>query len=291
MSKNVLQGAKIYTLVVDDSGYSNNLYAQHGVSFLIDVKINDENKRILFDVSQSAEPILHNMDILNLDPKTIDMIFLSHCHYDHTKGLVGMLKAIDSNNIPIIAHPDIFRECITLGPNIENKGITEENSKEKIEEQGGNLLLIKSASPLMEGVMSTGEIENRYDFEDVGINQYTIKNGDLVKDDAPDDMSLILRFSDGIVVVSGCSHAGIAGIVKKAMEVTDESKVKAVTGGFHLLDAEAKRIEKTVDKFQEFGVEKVCAGHCTGLSAECTFKRNWKENFEKLSCGKVFEFK
>ncbi|MFW5928298.1 MAG: MBL fold metallo-hydrolase [Thermoplasmatota archaeon] len=291
MTYNDIEKAKIYTLIVNDSGYTQSLlYGLHGVSFLIDVETKKERKRILFDTGQSAEPILHNMKILGLDPQTIDMIFLSHCHYDHTKGLVGMLKAIKKDNIPIIAHPDIFRECMDLDSSIKIKGITNENSEKKIREEGGHLLLVDSPFSLMDGVISTGEIEDRYDFEDVSSNKYTIENGNIVEDRTPDDMSLILKFSNGIVVVSGCSHAGIVSIVRKAVKVTDKSNVKGVIGGFHLLNSNMERIETTKNKFQEFGVKKVYAGHCTGLRAESTFQKNWKENFEKLQCGKIFEF-
>ncbi|MEA1964365.1 MAG: MBL fold metallo-hydrolase, partial [Candidatus Aerophobetes bacterium] len=102
------ESVKIYTLLEDYAGYETSFYAQHGISFLIDVKNKSLSKRILFDVGQSATPILHNMELLGINPNTIDMIFLSHCHYDHTGGLVEILKSV-KEGVPIVAHPDIFR--------------------------------------------------------------------------------------------------------------------------------------------------------------------------------------
>ena len=116
------------------------------------------------------------------------------------------------------------------------------------------------------------------------------KDGELVEDEALDDMSLVLQFSDNIVVISGCSHAGISRIIRKSVKVTGESDIRAVIGGFHLLNADEERIEKTKDEFKEFDVEKIHAGHCTGLRAECTFQKNWGTDFEKLRCGKIFKF-
>lgn len=90
-----VKSVTIYTLLDDYAGYETSFYAQHGASFLIDAEAKDVEKKILFDVGQSAQPILHNMKILNIDPKAIDMIFLSHNHYDHTGGLVDILKAVE----------------------------------------------------------------------------------------------------------------------------------------------------------------------------------------------------
>jgi len=80
--------AKITTLVEDYSGYESSFWAQHGVSFLIEVTSGDTSKKVLFDTSQSSVPILHNMKNLGLAPGTIALIVISHCHYDPTGGLV-----------------------------------------------------------------------------------------------------------------------------------------------------------------------------------------------------------
>lgn len=284
-------GVKIYTLLEDCAGYGTSLYAQHGISFLLDIRAKSARKRVLFDVGQSAEPILHNMEIMGIDPKAIDMVFLSHCHYDHTGGLVEMLKAIRKKDIPIVAHPKIFRVNLAIFPYLRHAGL-KENTKGEVERHGGRWILVKNTMRLMEGVMTTGEIsrEERVDFEKEATSFYSVENGELAEDSMLDDVSLVIRTPSGLVVISGCSHAGIVSIIKKSMEISGSEKVKAVIGGFHLIDAGKERMEKVIKSFENLGVEKIYTGHCTGLEAECRLLNAFGENFEKLCCGKVMEF-
>jgi 7,8-dihydropterin-6-yl-methyl-4-(beta-D-ribofuranosyl)aminobenzene 5'-phosphate synthase len=86
-----VDGLTIYTLLEDYAGYETTFYGQHGVYFLLDVVTGNMRRRILFDAGQSGKPILYNMEKMGLNPKEIDMIFLSHCHYDHSGGLVEIL--------------------------------------------------------------------------------------------------------------------------------------------------------------------------------------------------------
>ncbi len=282
----------IYTIIEDYAGYDTPFYAQHGICFLLEIVSKEIKKRILFDTGQSAEPILYNMKILGIDPKTIDMIFLSHCHYDHTQGLVGILKEIKKTDIPIVAHPEIFRSNFVLSPSKRQIGMLEENTRENIEKNGGKLVLASDPFQLMNGVLSTGEIRNRIEFEeDRSAVFYTLKNQKICKDNMSDDMSLILKLSDGIVVVSGCSHAGIVSITSKARKLTRNSEIKAIIGGFHLIDAEEEKIDRTISELKRMNVQKIFTGHCTGLKAECAFQKVWKDKFEKLYSGKIISFK
>lgn len=282
----------IYTIIEDHAGYDAPFYAQHGICFLLEIVSKEIKKRILFDTGQSAEPILHNMKILGIDPKTIDMIFLSHCHYDHTKGLNKMLEAIGKYNIPIVAHPEIFRSNFVLSPFKRQIGMLEENTRENIEKNGGKLVLTSDPFQLMNGVLSTGEIKDRIEFEEEGSTEfYTLKNQKVCKDNMPDDMSLILKLSDGILVISGCSHAGIVSITNKARKIAGNSGIKAIIGGFHLIDAKEEKIDRTINELKRMGVQNIFTGHCTGLKAECAFQKVWRDKFEKLYSGKIISFK
>ncbi|WP_297437804.1 MBL fold metallo-hydrolase [Thermococcus sp.] len=273
---------RIYTLVEDYSGYESPFLAQHGISFLIEAR----GRRILFDTGQSAEPLLHNMELLELEPRNVDYVFLSHCHYDHTGGLKGVLESI-GRRVPVIAHPDIFRPHFITEPYLRSVGIPFRRSE--IEELG-ELILTPEPLEIINGtIYSTGEVREREGFEESELTVYTLQNGRLVRDSLMDDMSLVIRGPDGLVVVSGCSHAGIVSIVRHAIKMTGERHVKAVVGGFHLINAGRARIERTVKAFLEMGVEQVYTGHCTGLRAEAAFMDAYGKGFHKLHSGMVID--
>jgi 7,8-dihydropterin-6-yl-methyl-4-(beta-D-ribofuranosyl)aminobenzene 5'-phosphate synthase len=289
--KNVgkVESATVYTLLDDYSGYDPSFYGQHGLSFLIDVIAGSARKRILFDTGQSGKPILYNMGKMGLNPKHIDMVFLSHCHYDHTGGLIEMLRAIDET-VTVIAHPSIFRRNLKE-QNFRHVGVYD--SKEEIEKYGAKWILDSHPRKLMDGVITTGEIPigERVDFErETTSSLYTIVDGKLVQDDMLDDVSIAIKTGESLVVVSGCSHAGIVSIVKRSMQVTGSDRIKAVVGGYHLIDAKRERIEQTVKNLEDLRVEKIYTGHCTGIKAECSLLSEFGVNFEKLHSGKVMRF-
>lgn len=280
----------IFVLAEDHVGYDSLFWAQFGTSFLLSCKTNNVKKNILFDAAISAEPILHNMNLLGLDPKKdIDMIAISHCHFDHTAGLVGMLKEIDKQNIPIIAHPGIFRTVVEMESYLWSIGLTSENNRKRIEAEGGKWLLAKESVKIAPGVMTSGEIERNFE-KKVTLDSYNLENGSLVRDEILDDTSLYLNTNEGLVVVSSCSHAGIVNIVKQGIKLTGKKRVKAVIGGFHLIDADEERIKRTVDTLKDLGVEKIYTGHCTGLKAEAVFLDSFGDKFEELYSGKVLNF-
>ena len=274
---------RVTVLVEDYSGYESPFLAQHGVSFLVE----KGNRSILFDTGQSAEPILYNMKLLGIDPKSIDYVFLSHCHYDHTGGLLGMLKAI-GKRVPLIAHPTIFRRHFVVKPYLREVGVP--FRREEIEKLA-ELYLTSEPIEIVSDIHSTGEIKVRETFEEDKIGVYTIEGGRIVEDKLLDDMSIVAKTPEGLVVISGCSHAGIVSIVKHAINLTGEGKVRAVVGGFHLINASEERIKRTVEEFQRLGVEEVYTGHCTGLRAEAEFLRAYGKRFHKIHSGMVIEFR
>lgn len=231
------------------------------------------------------------MDFLNLDPREVDLIFLSHCHDDHVGGLVGMLKSI-GKEIPVVAHEDIFRPHLVMKPQLKHVGVGS-NVRREVEKEGGNWILASEPIKLMEGILTTGEIsvEEREPFErNTYKGLYTMREGGLVNDPLLDDTSLIARTPTGLVIISGCSHAGIVSIAKRSVKLTGEKKIRAIIGGFHLISAEQERIVKVISSLKGLEVEKIYTGHCTGLDAECMFRRELGNNFEKLQCGKIMEF-
>lgn len=275
------------TVLVDDyAGYETSFLAQHGISILLDVKSGETEKRILMDVGQSSVPILHNMGILDINPASIDMVFLSHCHYDHTKGLVEILRSIGKEWLPIVAHPTIFRPNFVLKPYLRHIGVTGENREDQVKQNGGCPVLIKEPFELLPGVVSSGEVERTTDFEMSSLGACNVENGKLQRDQMQDDMSLIVNIRNtGLVIVTGCAHAGIVNIIRHSIKLTRVQRIEGVIGGLHLIDAGAERIEKTAQALAEIGPGWVLAGHCTGFAASNRISTTLGDRFGLLHAG------
>ncbi len=277
---------RVYVLADDYAGYSSHFIAQHGASYLIELyEESDVICRILFDTAIYGDIVIKNMDLLGKKTEEVDLIVLSHCHYDHTGGLIEILKAINKRGIPIIAHPSIFRPHFVLEPKMQHVGMPE-GFKREAEEYGCTWVLVNRPIKIAKNTMVTGEVEREVEFEKTPtLKLYTVKNGELVPDEMLDDMSLVIDTDEGIIVISGCSHAGIINIVYKAMKITGNDNIKAIIGGLHLIDAKEERIKKTVDYLVKLNVKKLFVGHCTGLKAECELLRRFSSKFKKLYTG------
>jgi len=283
---------KVTILAEDSVLYESPFLGQHGISFFIEAQKGNVKRSILVDVGQNHEALMHNMKLLGIDPSAIDAIVLTHCHYDHTQGIAEMLKAIGRKNIPIIAHPETFRLNFVIDPFLRHVGVMNEDSKEKIEENGGILFLSRDPIQIMPGLTTTGEVKRSTDFEDVTIPLKTINpEGRIIEDRMMDDISVVANIrNEGIVILTGCSHAGIVNIVKHSIDLAGIKKIKAVIGGFHLIDATSERIEKTVKALSEQDIELISAGHCTGFEAQVELYKTFGKKFCPLHTGMKFEF-
>jgi len=278
--------AEVTCVVVDDAGYDTTFLGQFGLSILLDVASGDVTRRFLVDTGLSHEALLHNMGILGIDPKSIDYIFLTHCHYDHTGGLGGLLDET-RDGVFVVGHPEIFRSCYTVKPSMRYIGMPEGCGRETIESKGGHLVLASAPIEFMPGVVSTGEVERVTGYEPPE-NVFIIGEEGLVRDPELDDMSLAVNVKDkGLVIIAGCSHAGIVNIMKQTRRITGIDKIAAVIGGFHLRIAGEEQLSKTVEELSKAGL--VCAGHCTGFGALKAISEEMGDRFKLLQCGTRLE--
>lgn len=288
-----LNKLKITVIAEDSVLYESPYLGQHGISFLITAERNSIQKTVLVDVAQNSSALLENMHMLDITPSSIDAVVLTHCHYDHTQGLAKVLRKIGKKDIPVIGHPDIFRPNFITNPYLRPVGVMDGDRQADIENSGGSLYLTKNPLEIMPGLFTTGEVERTTDFEEVGISLSTIENGQVKPDLMLDDISLIANVKKkGVVITTGCSHAGIVNIAKQAVKLVGTDKIHGIIGGFHLIEATGSvkdRIKNTAQALKKFDPDWIYAGHCTGFLAQVEFYNTFKDRFTPLHTGMIVE--
>ena len=288
--KHRLKRLKITVIAEDSVGYDSPYLGQHGISFLLTAERDDVVKNILVDVAQDSAALIENINRMQIAISCIDAVVLTHCHYDHTRGIAKILREIGGKDIPVIAHPDIFRTHFISDPYLRSIGIMDGDRREDIESSGGILYLAGNALEIMPGLISTGEVKRITDFEEVGMNLFTIENGQVKGDLMKDDISVVANVrGKGLVIVTGCSHAGIVNIIQQSIKLTGTKKIHGIIGGFHLIEASEERIQKTALALKKFNPDWVYAGHCTGFRAQVELYNIFKERFSPLHTGMIVE--
>lgn len=281
---------KITVLVDNVVPFATQLIGEHGLSIFVQVQNGNNQYNILLDTGKSQRVLLENMEKLNISVDSIDAVFLSHCHYDHTGGLEGFIKN-RSQKTQIISHPSLFRNNFRFDEGIKSLGLPSRVSQDSLVNEEAELFFAKNPFELYPGVLSSGQINRKTDFEGKGMNTFQLdpESGKIIKDILLDDMALIVNVKDkGLLILTGCSHSGIVNIIHHARDITGIDKVYGVFGGFHLVNAEETTIQKTANEILIFSPEILAAGHCTGFKAMSYFNNHFN-NFWPLGVGSVYK--
>jgi 7,8-dihydropterin-6-yl-methyl-4-(beta-D-ribofuranosyl)aminobenzene 5'-phosphate synthase len=264
--------------------------AEPGFSALISTlkKNNNDKNTYLFDAGVSENGVIHNADLLGISFDQIDGIILSHGHFDHFTGLANVLKRISSkrsSTVDIFSHPDAFLrrwEIYPDGKRARLPFLDEKQLKERgatIHKNSGVTLLPTDTSS---SLLITGEIPRNSGFEKGFPFQYAEnpngntygdeKNLDLVPDPlVKDDQAIVANVRDkGLIIITGCGHAGIINTVNYVQKVTGIDKVYAVIGGFHLPADDGifeGAIDSTLNELQKIDPEYIIPCHCSGWKA------------------------
>jgi 7,8-dihydropterin-6-yl-methyl-4-(beta-D-ribofuranosyl)aminobenzene 5'-phosphate synthase len=255
--------------VLTENCAGSGFLAEHGLSYLIE----HDGEKILFDAGHT-DVFLRNAETLGVDiQKEVKTVVLSHGHWDHGDGLQYIKNKV------LITHPGVF---IKRSRQKDNSSIGLKLSQKEFEEKF-TLILAKNPYFISDNIIFLGEIPRQNDFE----SKETSFSGELGKSDfVNDDSAIVVIDTDGLVVITGCSHAGICNIIEYACKVTGIEKVKTVIGGFHLKhnDLQTQQTIKFLEKKQ---ITKIHPSHCTQYSAMVAFSEAFK--IEQVKTGMVFD--
>ncbi len=263
-------GARVEAPLMLDKNLPRYLVGEHGFSALVTVTKAGRTRRVMFDAGLSIDGLAHNLDVLQLDVAEVEAIVLSHGHFDHIGGLNGMIDRFGARRLPMLLHPDFWLRRRIAVPGQEPFELF---APGRAGIEGAGFAIVEGAQPslLLDGsVLITGEVARATEFERGFSAHQARRDGAWTPDPLIlDDQALIVNVRDrGLVVLTGCGHAGVVNIVRHAMTLTGESRLHALIGGFHLSGpAFEPVIPATVAALKDHAPSMVVPGHCTGFAA------------------------
>lgn len=271
-----------------DAHSKPQLRAEHGVSMLVTTYEGGSKDSFLFDTGVTVDGVLHNMDVLEIKGNELHAVVLSHGHTDHTRGLIGFIKRYGRPKVPIVLHPDAYLKRKNVQPDGHesqhippSKRDLEGEDVEIIEERGPSMVIGGRA-------LVTGQIPRTTPFEKGSPAQVAWIDGKWQPDPwIHDDQAIVLNVKNkGLVVLTGCGHAGVVNTLRCARELTGVDQVHAVIGGFHLTGpAFEPIITPTIQALKEFIPSVIVPQHCTGWKATHLIAREFPGSFIPNSVG------
>ncbi len=268
------------------------LIAEHGLSKYVIIQKGKTKYSLLYDLGLNPETLSHNAEVLKLDLSSIDVILMSHGHVDHTGGLKSLNKKF-KRRIPILLHPDAFLKRKVIFPDGSSANLPPP-SRTNLNDAGLEVVESKDPSILIENLaLYTGEVSRKTDFEKGFPIHYKSTRGGWEPDPLiHDDQALIMNVKNkGLVILTGCGHAGIINIVNHAKELTGVDKVHALVGGLHLSGGIFEPvIPKTVETLKLISPKVVIPSHCTGWKAIHAIANTMPDAFVQNSVGTRYVF-
>ena len=222
--------------VSPDSGVPDALIAEPGFSALVRIEKAGRARTLLFDTGVSPGGMVENMRRLGIAPADLEVIVLSHGHWDHVTGMEGLVRALGRTHLPVMIHPEFWNRRRVRFPGLEPAELPA-TSRSALEEMGFAIVEERQPSFLLDGaVLITGEVDRTTAFETGFQGHEAMRDGEWQADPLIlDDQALVVSLGDrGLVILSGCGHAGIVNTVRYARKLTGTDAVAAIVGGFHL---------------------------------------------------------
>ena len=251
---------KDFKITILSTMLSDSHIGEWGFSAMIEF----DGKRILFDAGSRENTVVQNAKELNINLDNIDNIYLSHNHKDHTGGLITLKKEYPNS----FKNAHVGEGIFYSRPNSEGDDNYILSNKNTLENLGIKFISHKNPTQLIPGLWTTGQVPRKYDEKNwSGVSKMIDSKGNIVEDIIPEDQSLFFDTENGIVLISGCGHAGLANTLEYVQKIIPGRPIYKIIGGFHLLKLNNDKLEWTAGKMREAGVNYLVGAHCTGLNS------------------------
>jgi 7,8-dihydropterin-6-yl-methyl-4-(beta-D-ribofuranosyl)aminobenzene 5'-phosphate synthase len=267
------------------------LVAEHGFAALVTTRRGDRRHTLLFDTGVSPDGLAENMRRLGIRADDLEAVVLSHGHFDHVGGIPGLARLLGRSGLPMVLHPLVWtaRRIVLPGPADWELPVL---GRRAVEAEGFDVVERRQPSLLLDGsVLITGEVDRTTDFEKGMPSHEALWHARWEPDPLIlDDQALVAHVSGrGLVVLTGCGHAGAVNICRHALRLTGTGRLAGLFGGFHLGGpAFEPIIEPTVSALQELAPDVLVPAHCTGWRAQHRIAAALPDAFLPNAVGTTF---
>jgi 7,8-dihydropterin-6-yl-methyl-4-(beta-D-ribofuranosyl)aminobenzene 5'-phosphate synthase len=271
----------------------SSILAEHGFSALITINQGDAARALLFDFGFSENGAAFNADALDADLTLVEAMALSHGHLDHVGGMKKLVEKIGQPAIPLILHPEAFRNPRFSKAPDGFKAYFPPFTPEKARASGAKLVATKHPYKMLDGAaVFLGQIPRETSYEQGAPNLFYEEDGIEKRDMLEDDTAIVFNLKDkGLVIISGCAHSGIINTVTYATNLTGIGRVWAIMGGFHLSGASVEKvIQPTVKALKQIKPHYIIPTHCTGRQATGYIEKQMPQNFILNMAGTKLTF-
>ena len=269
--------------ILVDNRAEEGLEKEHGLSMWIEV----DGRKILFDTG-AGNKFESNARKLGIDVHTADLLVLSHGHYNHTGGVSSFLQHTHQSHV--YCHPSAVLPRYAVRNNSGTSISMPQESMAAIHKLSEKRLhWVQKPVRLGEHIGLTGHIPRKTSFEDTGGPFYLDPAGNR-PDPIDDDMALWIRTQKGLVVVTGCCHAGLVNTLDTIFRLNNGMKICALIGGFHLMGATPLRLNLTMQALRAFEIDLLVPCHCTGQAAVELLKNTFELRVSTGAAGKLLQF-